>query len=369
MATRHACLILVLSLAMTGCASLKPRDRRPPFTPPPDPVETLRAEEVISKVNRNARLIQTVKADAAVYVDSPQGKASLKGKINFERPKNFHLVLSHMATGKEVDLGSNADGFWFWTKKNPEFYVCNYDATGNIPVETTFQPDWIVESLGLKVIPEDEIAQIDVQEGTGENADTYVLTQRRVTGEGRAYYKQTIVTKSGRIREHKILGPDKALMSRAVIKSYQSMPLSGGETGADVALLPEEFNLYWTEQQMDLRIKLDRDYTQVNTEIALANFERPEFPRFTMVNLRDAMASRDQGLNQIRTTKPPADATGTLAEYDPEADTSRVVRRPKMPAEGPLSRAGSLTGQVVGARYPSAGPDTVAIPFPKSGGN
>jgi hypothetical protein len=59
--------------------------------------------------------------------------ATLKGKMNFERPKNFHLVLSHMATGKEVDLGSNADGFWFWTKQSPEFYVCNYDATGNIP--------------------------------------------------------------------------------------------------------------------------------------------------------------------------------------------------------------------------------------------
>jgi hypothetical protein len=70
MATRHACLILALSLAMTGCASLKPRDRRPPFTPPPEPVETLRAEEVISKVNRNARLIQTVKADAAILVKS-----------------------------------------------------------------------------------------------------------------------------------------------------------------------------------------------------------------------------------------------------------------------------------------------------------
>jgi hypothetical protein len=158
-------------------------------------------------------------------------------------------------------------------------------------------------------------------------------------------------------------------MSRAVVKSYQSVPLSGEETGATVAKLPEEFFLYWTEQQMELRILLDRTQTKVNTEIALVNFERPEFPRFTMINLRDAMASRDQGLNNIRTTKPPADATGTLAEYDPDADTSRVVRRPKMPAEGPLSRAGSLTGQVVGARYPSAGPDTVAIPFPKSGGN
>lgn len=374
MATRHACLILAASLAMSGCATLKPRDRRPPITPP-DPVATLRAEEVISRVNRNAELIQTIQADPYISAKSPEGNGQLSGWMHFERDRNFRLKLKATSLpGVVADLGSNNGGFWFWMKSNAnkEAYVCDYDSTGNTPVPTTFQPDWIVESLGLRVIPEEDTKEIDVQEGTGENADAYVLTQRRITGSGQKFYKQTIVDKSnGRIREHKLLGPDKAVMARAVIEQYQSIPLgTGEESGASSVIIPEKFRLYWTQEQLELQIALSR--AKVNSPINTALFQQPDFSRdyrvYKVVNLREAMGVGDDSITAVRTTKPPADSSGTLAEYDSDSPaSSRVVRRPRISGGDQAPGAGSLTGQVVGARYPSGGSDTVAIPFPRGG--
>ena len=86
----------------------------------------------------------------------------LNGQLAIERPRNFKLDVYHIpASGRHRlerrrilvlgrDQGPQAD---------KAIYYCNYDETEASPLAATFQPDWIMEAMGLRVIPEDETAE------------------------------------------------------------------------------------------------------------------------------------------------------------------------------------------------------------------
>ena len=68
-----------------------------------------------------------------------------------QKPRNFRL--SAKALGNTAaDLGSNDREFWFWISKNepPYLYHCSYeDYARGVRMPLPFQPDWIVEALGV----------------------------------------------------------------------------------------------------------------------------------------------------------------------------------------------------------------------------
>ena len=52
---------------------------------------------------------------------------------------------------------------YFWIKdKTQALYYCKYEDADANPQALAFQPDWIKEAMGLRVIPEDEASQITV---------------------------------------------------------------------------------------------------------------------------------------------------------------------------------------------------------------
>ncbi|MHC4404393.1 MAG: hypothetical protein ACYTG0_32465 [Planctomycetota bacterium] len=136
-----------LLLSGPGCAWLR-RPVQPVALPrvlPPSP----RLEQVVEAVNRNSLGIETFATDHARL--SVPGFPSLRASIAFERPKRLRMRAGTIATGTELDLGSNDALFWFWVMRQPPLYYCRHDqfAQSRMRHMVPIDPDWLVEAMGL----------------------------------------------------------------------------------------------------------------------------------------------------------------------------------------------------------------------------
>ena len=76
-----------------------------------------------------------------------------KGELYFERNKKLRMIISNL-TGKQMDIGSNEDIFWFWSKymEPPIYYFSKHQNLIKINLKAPLCPEWIIESMGLKEI-------------------------------------------------------------------------------------------------------------------------------------------------------------------------------------------------------------------------
>ena len=113
------------------------------------PTATL--NDIVTTINNNTAKIQSLATDDASI--SVPFMPTLSAHLYIDRPRRFRLLGETMITGREVDLGSNDDIFWFWIKRNPQpaVFYCRHDqyatslARNMLPVE----PDWVIEALGI----------------------------------------------------------------------------------------------------------------------------------------------------------------------------------------------------------------------------
>ena len=86
--------------------------------------------------------------------------------------------------GQEADIGSNDDEFWFWVnnKQDKRVYVCSYEDVDRTRLSAGFQPDWIVEAMGLRTVSHDEANKMNVK--PGDRSTTIKLTSTRTGSNG-----------------------------------------------------------------------------------------------------------------------------------------------------------------------------------------
>ena len=82
--------------------------------------ENVQKSKTIEEVNLINKNINNIFSKDVIVV-AKKGKISirLKGEIYFEKPKNFRFVLNSIL-GKELDIGSNKNVFWYWSKRDKE---------------------------------------------------------------------------------------------------------------------------------------------------------------------------------------------------------------------------------------------------------
>src|SRR5262249_48320872 len=144
--------------------------------------------------NRNAERIQSLEAKPAITVAMTRRTPfHVDGRMALERPRNFKLELSHFGTTK-ADIGSNSDEFWFWvsSEQDKSIYWCNYADVESSALGVTYQPDWIIEALGLKPIPPEDAPRIQLEEGPYPTTTTLVFPTTRKQGE--SYSRVMIVS-------------------------------------------------------------------------------------------------------------------------------------------------------------------------------
>ncbi len=245
-------LLIALGMALPGCAWMRNvvgvRPAPVVCVLPPNASK----EEVVAYLNANTARLRAWKTDSANI--SIRGQApipiSVGASLYVEAPRNFRLK-AHSLAGDEADMGSNPEQFWFWNKRNEEKHVflANHDEPPEKMrrVAIPFQPDWIIEALGVISIDPHEVT---MQQGSRTN--TVQLVADRISPQGFRVRKVTeIDTCHGHITMHALVDDHSRLIARAVLSDYRRDPVSQ-------ANLPHRIALDWPAAQLGMTMTLSQ---------------------------------------------------------------------------------------------------------------
>jgi hypothetical protein len=283
--------------------------------------------------------------------------AGVGGQMALERPRNFKLELSKSIGGPVVDLGSNDREFWIWSKesKEREMYVGQYGATGAIEGDLAFRPEWIVESLGLRVIPAEEQARIQADT---KNPNYIVLTHFRDDGRGSNQIKKTYVdTNTRQVVQHVFYGED-TKRPLAVVKPSDYRPEGKSVPGG--VELPHRIQITLANPSdpkdnptIDLTLRDVRVNPQFSDENRQALFEMPKYEGYRVVDISGPKTYAQAGAEQARQSRPIPASTeverGTRLN-DPvpfRTEGSELRRSDPMPLDADLGTTDGVNADLV----------------------
>jgi hypothetical protein len=300
-------LALIAAFGAAGCrtAGLSPAARPKPVAIP-EPRVSFNSERFIDEHNRNAAKIESLTSKASItgtMVSPETGKpesVGVSGYLSMLRPRNFQLTLRSTMQSL-ADIGSNSEQFWFWLdnrnaqQDDKHVYFCNYADLPTANLAGTYQPDWIIDALGLKQISADEAATVRVAAGTKPETTTLTFP---ASGEPSSYTRMMVVSDaSRRLIEYRVFDRDgKTLIGQATIdeKDYSKIELNGDEEQgrARTCYIPSRIKLEWKREKLSLDIVLkDLAVNRPFSDRMKANFVVPEHKGYTPLDL--AAASRD----------------------------------------------------------------------------
>lgn len=317
------------------------------------PKVSLTAHEAIRRHNVNASRVQALVASPSIVVNAPgMPPGKVDGRMAMERPRNFKLEMFRPGISKSTiaDIGSNDERFWYWTtgdKKDNAVYVCSYDDLERAPISAAFQPDFVIEAMGLRAISRDEAEKMVSK--PGESYGTTELTSTRRTPGGEVLTKKTIIDASGRLIEHKLYGGEnKTPLAYASVSEYKQYP---DPKGSDEPIsLPSRFKLYWIPERLTLDITLDgvKLNQPLDDDQRQARFSEPHPSGARRLNLADLVPAT--GGPSPRASAEPADDPDSAPLRAPRTRTSRAI-----PPAGSAARA--RPDVQLGVPEPANGPE------------
>jgi hypothetical protein len=366
-------LTLMATLGVAGCRTANVNSIAHTRPPEARPRPSFQLEEFVAEYNQNAERIRTLEARPAITVKmGPKGDSrdgQVDGRLAVERPRNFKLELSHIRS-TVADIGSNDERFWFWvtSKKDKSVYVCDYADLASTTLAVTYQPDWIVEAMGLRPITPDEAAQIKVR--PGPEPGTTSLTFPASGNGGQAYNRTMIVSDlTRRVNEFRVFSGDgKTMIAQATINTYREVPLpgSGSEEGGTkdpgTCRVPENIVLDWKREQLSLNVLLkDVKLNQFAAARRAAIFVEPTPSGYARVNLAELTRQKEsEGTTAIRESLPVPEPSNRVRLNPPlQIRGDGASEKPPSRAERSAPKGAVLLPvlnleEVVGAPSPSA---------------
>jgi len=153
---------IALFIAFTFLATMlwiAPPFRRPepgfllkPAAQESNPLRT-QALDLVQVINqRNAAITSFICDDIGIHV---QQKFSVRvsAKVRYQKSKFFRLI-SRSFLGKEMDIGSNLEHFWFWSRRMnpPALHYAQHENLARTRLKTPFHPVWMKETLSIDPI-------------------------------------------------------------------------------------------------------------------------------------------------------------------------------------------------------------------------
>ena len=231
-------------------------------------------EELVAHLNRNTEKLECWRANS---VKIHTNAIMLSGTLAVERGRRVRLLVSS-PLGNEVDLGSNDERFWLWSKRmEPEFVTCrheNLDAARQA-LGVPFEPEWLMEALGVAPIPSSGVTmELDPARTQAR------LVQHITSAHGKPLRRVMVVDmKKGHcvVVEHSLY--DNFAQPLAIAKLSGHRP--DKETGI---VMPHRVSLDWPQQRMQMTMDLGK--VQVNpTSIPSEIFQMPHMANCEVVNL------------------------------------------------------------------------------------
>lgn len=180
--------------------------------------------EIVAKVNaKNKQIVSFICDDAQAKVRQKGLSAKIHGKIYYEKPMNFRFTLKSIL-GLELDLGSNEQQFWYWSKRDgePGLHFAKHEDLGKTRLKPSFNPMVMMSSLGLnEILFNDTMRYYEV-------GDLFVLKETKLSQSTRQKVINSIVINKKTVRidafyvqdanTKKLMGSNQLIYENDIIK-------------------------------------------------------------------------------------------------------------------------------------------------------
>lgn len=147
-------LVLAVPSFLAGCQGRQFWLRRDAADMPPAAFTAQQPslEDVVFVVNANTNRVNQLHTENATV--RAEGFPALRANLAYARPRFFRMraQLSQF-TGRELDLGSNDELFWFWLRRDtrPAVYFARHDQFADSPARDIIpiEPNRLIDTLGL----------------------------------------------------------------------------------------------------------------------------------------------------------------------------------------------------------------------------
>jgi hypothetical protein len=371
-------LAMLATLALAGCRTVGTgsiaHSRPPALRPRP----TFDLDAFVAEHNQNAGRIQSLRAKPAITATmGPPDRARshrVDGRLALSRPRSFELQLYRLGTNY-ADIGSNDEKFWFWVQneKDRSVYYCNHDDLAFTTLGVAYQPEWIVEAMGLKPITADEAAQAEIHPGPQPGTSSLSFPPTR---SGSQDFRRVMIVsdQTHKVRELRVLSADgKSLLAQATIKKHADFPAmkpdsdepsKSDDPGASCSL-PEHVVLEWKREQLALDVVLES--VEVNHAFKASDrrviFVEPTPPGCARVNLAELARQKGaEGTTAVRESLPVPESSSPARSIPP-----LQIRTSQISARSPRRRANQPDPASV-MLLPVIDLDVVSAPVPRPPG-
>ena len=111
--------------------------------------------EIVNRINNKNKKINSILIKN-MPIKAKNGRMTFKltGDLAHSKDKFFRFIVTSKITGKEMDIGSNNDIFWFWSKRisPPALYFSKHEDLWKTNLKTPLNPAWMIESLNINLI-------------------------------------------------------------------------------------------------------------------------------------------------------------------------------------------------------------------------
>lgn len=186
---------------------------------------------------------------------------SLDATMAYEKEKRFRMICSSFF-GKETDIGSNDEKFWFWSKRMdpPILYYAKHEDTHKSRLRKPFHPTWMRETVGVDEINTEKVY-------IEQDGDKWKIFQERISINGRPIVHMTLIDNEKTLGRY-LYTPNGDLVISAEIKAFYHK---------QGHIVPKLVHIYWAEEDVAIQWVLDRP--QVNTSINLRMWKMPNMRR------------------------------------------------------------------------------------------
>ena len=216
--------------------------------------------ELLQHIASNSKKFRQLSSDLVVSLD---GVPKLRGTMQLELPRRLRIKAGVIVSQFGVDVGSNDEDFWVWTKVNlprqkPAIFHASHEGFRNastavrqaIPLE----PVWLLEGLGLI-----EFEATDVHVGPDFTPEGHLrLFSVRQTPNGRNVRVTLLHPQHGTILQQSLYDHRNQLIAYTDSMDHKSFPEVG-------ATLPEKIEMYLFQAGQQTRMVIQTSDYQFNS--------------------------------------------------------------------------------------------------------
>lgn len=125
--------------------------------------EEVKLPAIVQEINARNSVISSIGCDDVELKIWQSGhRFKLTGKIYSEKPTNFRMEIGSIM-GKELDIGSNLDVLWYWSRRDRSvgLHYASHTDFHKTRLKTPFSPVFLRSTLGIEPLGEKDVSIVE----------------------------------------------------------------------------------------------------------------------------------------------------------------------------------------------------------------